>query len=86
MGTLTRKSKDTFDMKPTRTHLAAVAAAISMIAIAAPASTAIAAPLPVRDQPASVVGPTFITDGTASFTNLTLVTSAHGVSSVDQPA
>ncbi|MEA2294661.1 MAG: hypothetical protein QOE86_2300 [Solirubrobacteraceae bacterium] len=73
-------------MKPTRTHLAAVAAALSMIAIAAPASTAVAAPLPVRDQPASVVGPTFITDGTATFTNLTLVTSTQGVSSVHQPA
>jgi hypothetical protein len=37
----------------------------------------------VSARAASVVGPTIITDGTATFTNLTLVTSTH---SVDQPS
>jgi hypothetical protein len=52
-------------MKPTRTRLVAVAAALSTIAIAASVRTASADTV----VPATVIGPTFITSAPATFIN-----------------
>jgi hypothetical protein len=87
--------KGRFDMKPTRTHLVGMAAALSAIAIAAPvatASAATAAPavaiasagpdgsatvtLTTPGQTATVIGPTFITIGSATFTDTRIVVSS----------
>jgi hypothetical protein len=91
--------KGRFDMKPTRTHLVGVAAALSTIAIAAPVSTAAAATAPpagapavvvsagyngspaVAGQPATVVGPKFVTVGTATFTNMKIVVASGNATS-----
>jgi hypothetical protein len=64
--------KGTFDMKLHRTHLMAVAAALSTIAIAAPVSTAGAATTHhVADAaPGTVTGSTYITTAPTTFVNL----------------
>jgi hypothetical protein len=70
-------------MKPTRTRLVAVAAALSAIAIAAPVSTAAADP--VAGQVAEVVGPTIITTAPGvTFVNTNNQTAAGGVFSAGQ--
>jgi hypothetical protein len=58
-----------FDMKPTRTHLMGVAAALSAIAIAAPVSIAGAATAAPVARPATVTGPTYITNAPSTFIN-----------------
>ncbi len=74
-------------MRPNRTHLLSLAAALSTIAIAAPVSTAAAdtpspaVPVAAAGQPATVVGPRIITDGTATFTNLKIVTASGNATS-----
>jgi hypothetical protein len=90
-------------MKPTRTLLVGVAAALSTIAIAAPVSTAAAATAPPAEapaavvsaalngspavtpaaagQPATIVGPRFVTDGTATFINMKIVTASGNATS-----
>jgi hypothetical protein len=89
-------------MKPTRTRLVGLVAALSTIAIAAPVSTAAAdatAAAPVTivsagpdsspaqtlqtpDQAGTVTGPTFITDGSATFSDMLIVVSSGDASSV----
>jgi hypothetical protein len=63
--------KGRFDMKPTRKHLVAVAAALSTIAIAAPVSTAGAATAAhaVARPTATVTGATYITSAPSTFIN-----------------
>jgi hypothetical protein len=90
-------------MRPTRTHLLGLAAALSTIAIAAPVSIAAAdtgspavapaavmsagfngapaVPVAAAGQPATVVGPKIVTDGTATFTNLKIVTASGNATS-----
>jgi hypothetical protein len=64
------KLKGRFDMKPTRTRLVVVAAALSAIAIAAPVSTAGAATAAPAVAPAvTVTGPTYITTAPSTFIN-----------------
>jgi hypothetical protein len=75
-------------MKPTRTHLAGIAAALSTIAIAAPVSTAgaaTAAPAPARPA-ATVVGTTFITTAPSTFINYNNQVSPGGNSFGSQVA
>jgi hypothetical protein len=79
--------KGRFALKPTRTRLVAVAAALSAIAIAAPLSTAAAAtappavPLAAAGQPGTVVGSTFVTVGPGNRTNMNIVTTSGNASS-----
>jgi hypothetical protein len=66
-----RQLKGRFDMKPKRTRLVGIAAALSAIAIAAPAPTAGAATAaPVVARPAAtVIGPRYITTAPSTFVN-----------------
>jgi hypothetical protein len=76
-------------MKPTRTHLMRVAAALSTIAIAAPASTAVAATAdagPVAGQAATVTGATYITTAPSTFVNTNNQASSASTSIGDQTA
>jgi hypothetical protein len=77
-----------FDMKPTRTRLVGVAAALSAIALAAPVSTAGAATAAhtVARPTDTVVGPKFITSAPATFINLNNQVSPAGNSSGNQVA
>jgi hypothetical protein len=80
--------KGRFDMKPTRTRLVGVAAALSAIAIAAPVATAGAATAaPVVARPAAtVVGPTYITNAPSTFINTNNQVSPGNNSSGSQVA
>ena len=78
-------------MKRTRMHLVRVAAVLSTIAVAAPASTAGAAtgaPAtgPVAGKAAIVAGQTFVTTTPSTFINYNSQTSAAATSSGDQVA
>jgi hypothetical protein len=72
-------------MNPTRTRLLGVAAALSTLAIAAPAATAVAAPVVPAVAPA-VIGPTFITTAPATFVNTNTQVSAGDIASGPQSA
>jgi hypothetical protein len=65
-----------------RARLLAVAAALTAIAIAGPVASAGAA----TDPPATVVGPTYVTSGGASFTNTNTQVSLGDSSSGGQVA
>jgi hypothetical protein len=73
------KSKDRFDMKPTRMRLVRVAAVLTAIAIAAPVSTAAAATATVTPQ-------TFVTTTPTTFINYNSQTSSAAISSGSQIA
>jgi hypothetical protein len=84
-------------MKPTRTRLLGLAAALTTIAIAAPVSAAGAATAAALNCPpavtrpshapaATVVGPTCITTTPGSFTNTNIQVSTSGLSSGSQVA
>lgn len=76
-------------MKPTRTHLMRVAAAVSTIAIAASMSTAAAATAaagPVAGHAATVTGPTYITTAPSTFINNNNQVSAGSTSLGNQIA
>jgi hypothetical protein len=77
-----------FDMKPIRTPLVWVVAALSAIAIAAPVSTAAAATAAPAVAPVAVTvtGPTYITTAPATFINTNNQVSPGGNSSGDQVA
>jgi hypothetical protein len=86
-----RKVKGTVDMKPTRTRLVWIAAALSSIAIAAPVSTAGAATAaraagPGAGTPTTVIGPTYITSAPSTFINTNNQVSPGNNSSGDQVA
>jgi hypothetical protein len=81
-----RTLKGRFDMKPNRTRLVGVAAALSAIAIAAPVSTAGAATAAPAVAPATVVGPTFITSAPSTFVNTNNQVSPGANSSGNQVA
>jgi hypothetical protein len=73
-------------MKSTRTHLMAVAAALSAMAIAAPVATAgaaTAAPAVARPTD-TVIGPTFTTSAPSTFVNVNNQVSPAGNSSGNQ--
>jgi hypothetical protein len=81
----TTTSKGRPDMRPTRTHLMAVAAALSTIAIAVPVSTASATTAAPAGAPAAVVtGASYITTAPATFVNTNNQVSAAAVSSGGQ--
>jgi hypothetical protein len=83
-------------MRPTRTQLVGLAAALSTIAIAAPVSAAAAAApvaivsgnpdgspavtLAAPGHAGTVTGPTFITEGSATFTGTHIVVSSGDAS------
>jgi hypothetical protein len=71
------KPKARLDMKPTGKRLMGLAAALSTIAIAAPASTAAAA---------TVIAPTWITTAPSTYTNTNIQVSATSTSTGPQIA
>ena len=74
-------------MKPTRTHLVGIAAALSTIAIAAPVSTASAATAAPAAAPAPrVTGSTWITTAPSTFINTNDQVSPGGNSMGSQVA
>ena len=75
-------------MKPTRTRLVVVAAALSAIAIAAPVSTAGAATAaPAAARPSdTVIGATYITNAPSTFVNTNNQVSPAANSSGNQTA
>jgi hypothetical protein len=77
-----------FDMKPTRTRLMGLAAALSTIAIAAPLSTASAATAtPAVARPAAtIVGATYTTTAPSTFINTNNQVSPGSISSGNQIA
>jgi hypothetical protein len=75
-----------FDMTLTRMRLAGLAAALTTIAIAAPVSTAGAAAAAPARQPATLVGPTYITTAPATFINNNNQVSASATSAGAQIA
>jgi hypothetical protein len=77
-----------FGVKPTRTRLVGVAAALSAIAMAVPVSTAGAATAaPSASRPTeTVIGPTYITNAPSTFINNNNQVSPGNNSSGDQVA
>ena len=77
-----------FAIRRPRARLVGVAAALSVIAVAAPASTAVADPFvyPLGVPAATVVGPTIITTAPSSFINTNNQVSAGGNASGQQIA